>query len=64
MPIMINTKDIGKMDKDRQMVFISIPMEISIPDSGKMTLNMDMECSKWLLGISIKEIGSWERKMV
>lgn len=44
MPIMINTKDIGRMGKDVVKEFMNIQMGIYTKVNGKMILNMVMEC--------------------
>jgi hypothetical protein len=60
--IMIDTKDIGQMDKDLVKELINILMEISIEVNGWMILNMDMVSFKWQPVTNIKEVGWLEKK--
>jgi hypothetical protein len=57
MQIMINTKEIGKMEKDRDKVSTNIQMVIFIQVNGHKILNKVTEYCKWQPEINIKEIG-------
>jgi hypothetical protein len=57
MQTMINTKAIGKMEKDLDKVSINIQTVTFIQVNGHKILNKVTEYYKWQLEINIKEIG-------
>lgn len=64
MSMVINTKAIGKMDRDADKEFINTLMVIFTRENGSLILSKDKVDSKWLLVINIKDSGLKVKKMV